>query len=146
MEDVHNISEKCLQRRVIGTIMHGHTPERQCYLVDERFGHDCDVIVSVILRTLDKHEGQLPPTLFLQLDNCTAENKSKLFLAIMAALNVHKLFSEVRRTLGKNSHFFSSKTFSSFFSYYPDLPRLPAGGSHSLRHRSDVFVFPPSPE
>ncbi len=39
--------------------------------------------------------GALPPTMYLQLDNCYRENKNQLFFAFMAYLVLKDVFVEV---------------------------------------------------
>lgn len=44
----------------------------------------------------DKRGGSLPPILFLQLDNCTRENKNWIMLAYLSWLVETKVFRKIQ--------------------------------------------------
>lgn len=54
----------------------------------------CTALVEVIERYL-RTTRRRPPTLFLQLDNCTASNKNRIFLAVMATLVAKGWFKHI---------------------------------------------------
>lgn len=56
--------------------------------------HNCNITLNVLLRILEDLD-TLPPTLYLQLDNCFRENKNKYLLAFCAYLVHKKLFKKV---------------------------------------------------
>ncbi|CAG2239875.1 unnamed protein product [Mytilus edulis] len=84
-----------LRTHVVGSIVHGRG--KQYFLDYNQFKHDTNLTLSCLLRILQKEakEKQLPPTLFVQLDNTCRENKNKYFVGMMAYLVKKKIVKEV---------------------------------------------------
>ena len=70
-----------------------------CYTWHDLFPTGSDSVITMILKTLcdyaSDHEGKLPPTLHLHMDNCWRENKNKYVLAMAHLLVHHGCFKAV---------------------------------------------------
>ncbi|XP_074661102.1 uncharacterized protein LOC141913837 [Tubulanus polymorphus] len=62
------------------------------------YPHNSNMTMNVILKTLwcISKNGQLPPHLYLQADNCGRENKNKYVLALLQILVEKKIFNEIQ--------------------------------------------------
>ena len=60
-------------------------------------GHDSNMVINCLMNTLvqESKDGILPPTLYIQLDNCWRENKNRFFIGFMAYLVALDIFQEV---------------------------------------------------
>lgn len=60
------------------------------YLSNNNFAHDANLTVTVLHKALqvvaEKKGGQLPPVLYLQLDNCVRENKNSTMFGYLTWL------------------------------------------------------------
>lgn len=81
-----------LQTHVTGVIVHGRG--HHVFLDFKEVPHDSNLTINVLLQTLLKYE-KLPPTLYLQLDNCGRENKNKFVLALCCLLVELGIFKKV---------------------------------------------------
>ncbi|XP_045208259.2 uncharacterized protein LOC123560063 [Mercenaria mercenaria] len=84
-----------LRTHITGSIVHGRG--KYFFLDCNQYPHDTNLVLSCLLKLLVKEsrEGQLPPTLFVQLDNTCRENKNKFFLGMMAFLVKKRFVREV---------------------------------------------------
>ena len=86
-----------LRTHVTGVLVHGR---RSYAFVDtQMWPHDSNLSMNILLAILVdqcKVDG-LPPTLFLQLDNCFRENKNQYVFGFLALLVQKKIFKEVSR-------------------------------------------------
>ena len=91
----HNTSEshESLPVRVLGAIVHGARKLAYAYLVTD-FTKETNTGIEVLRRTIDAQE-KLPPTLILQLDNTSQENKNSRMFAFLAQLVEAKVFERV---------------------------------------------------
>ena len=91
----HNTSESndSLPARVIGAIVHGARKLAYAYLVTD-FTKETNTGLEALRRTIDAQEN-LPPTLILQLDNTSQENKNSHLFAFVAQLVEAKVFERV---------------------------------------------------
>jgi hypothetical protein len=77
---------------VTGAILHGR---RSFAFVDVHlWPHDSNLTINIIVHVLLNLQ-QLPPVLYLQLDNCYRENKNQFLFGFLALLIHHKVFKEV---------------------------------------------------
>jgi hypothetical protein len=80
----HEISKKedikdKIKYKLFGVIVHGRVPRVRGYFVDPRFSSDSNMTLEVLIRTLDAIGLQnLPPHIFLQLDNTCSSNKNSM--------------------------------------------------------------------
>lgn len=84
-----------LRTHVTGALVHGR---RNYAFVDVNlFPHDSNLTINVLLHILLKEakERPLPPTLYLQLDNCWRENKNRYVFGFLAMLVKLGIFKEV---------------------------------------------------
>ena len=79
--------------RVIGAIVHGAVKQTYAYLVTD-FTKETNTMVEVLRRTLDA-QATLPPTLYLQLDNTSQENKNSHMFAYLAELVETRVFRKI---------------------------------------------------
>ena len=81
-----------LRTHITGAIVHGR---RSFAFIDEHlWPHDSNLSMNILLSILSQLEN-LPPTLFIQLDNCFRENKNRFVFGFLAMLVHHKVFKEV---------------------------------------------------
>ena len=59
-----------------------------------QWAHNCNLTIHVLLSILVELQ-RLPGTLYLQLDNCSRENKNKYFLAFCALMVQLRIFKKV---------------------------------------------------
>ncbi len=79
--------------RVIGAIAHGPTKDISLFLVDH-FTKETNTVVEVLRRVLESRQ-VLPPTLVLQLDNTSQENKNNRMFTFLASLLDAGIFKEI---------------------------------------------------
>jgi len=68
------------------------------WVYNNNLAHDSNTTVTILHRALQevhRTRGFLPPTLFLQLDNCTRENKNHNMFAYLANLVEQRVFKKV---------------------------------------------------
>ena len=79
-------------------MVHGQ-PTPTTYHAPENVAHDPNLTIEVIQRTIKRLEakrgGKLPRTLFLQLDNCTRENKNTAVMAYLSWLVERGVFDKI---------------------------------------------------
>jgi len=91
---------------ILGAIKHGRTEENtmQCYLytISDKWEHGSNQTITLLQKVLlqceersKREDGRLPPTLFLQADNCGRENKNRYFLAYLSWLVQKGIFKEI---------------------------------------------------
>ena len=72
--------------------------------------HDSNLTIEVLTQIMHALKEKLPPTLYLQLDNCARENKNRYFLGFCALLVVKGVFKKVEHyTYQQQSYFKWSK-------------------------------------
>ncbi len=75
-----------LHTHLTGVLVHGLKTEALCYTWHDRFPAASDVVMTIVLDTLQKitkSRGKLPPTCYIHLDNCWRENKNSLYLFVL---------------------------------------------------------------
>ena len=81
-----------LRTHLTGAIAHGR--RSYAFLDVHLWPHDSNLTTNILLQILVRQE-QLPPTLYLQLDNCYRENKNQFLFGFIALLVHHRIFKEV---------------------------------------------------
>ena len=79
-------ASKLLQTHITGVLVHGR---KTLMLLDlMQWPHDSNLALNSVLYAISSEvsDGQLPPTLYIQMDNCARENKNKYFIGMMALL------------------------------------------------------------
>lgn len=66
--------------------IHTPTPQIHHYMDVLQYPHDPNLTMNVLLHSISRIGNHLPPTLFIQLDNCYRENKNYSFLGVCALL------------------------------------------------------------
>ena len=86
-----------LRTHLTGVMVHGKG--NFGYFDFVQWSHDCNLTLSCLLQTLIllSEEGNLPPKMLIQMDNCVRENKNKYVMAFMCYLIEMDIFTEVRR-------------------------------------------------
>ncbi len=76
--------------RLIGVLEHGAQKHLSLYTMTEEFEQGANHIIEALHRTLQTRSevSDLPGTLFIQMDNCSRENKNIYFLGTPKALSV----------------------------------------------------------
>lgn len=87
-----------MRTHVTGALAHGR---RSFAFIDlHLWPQDSNLSANILLQILLQQAtcGKLPPTLYLQLDNCYRENKNQSFFGFVALLVHYKVFKEVHTT------------------------------------------------
>ncbi|XP_071507098.1 uncharacterized protein [Diadema antillarum] len=84
-----------LQPHIEGCLVHGRTFYTFVSLED---GQDTNMVLNCLLDALcqESNGSILPPTLYIQLDNCYRENKNRYFIGFMGYLVATHIFDEVQ--------------------------------------------------
>lgn len=91
---VKNVSCHALaEMRIVG--LQDSLDNNLCYVHTEDLAKDSNLTITVILEYLKIHE-ELPPTLYLQLDNCSRENKNQYVFGFAGWLVQHDVFEQVK--------------------------------------------------
>ena len=79
---------------ITGGIVHGRG--HHAFIDLNEVPHDSNLTINVITSLLQRYSDSLPPTLYLQLDNCARENKNKYLFAFLSLLVELHIFQKVR--------------------------------------------------
>lgn len=85
--------------KIVGVLMHGVENDLYLFSMVEGFETGANHVIESLHRALDRKKrklGMLPPTLFVQADNCTRENKNRFFLGYLEMLVARGVFVEVQ--------------------------------------------------
>ena len=85
-----------LRTHIMGVILHGH--KIHFYVDLLQWPHDSNLVLNSILQTLYckyKEERKLPPILYIQMDNCSRENKNRFIIGFFSILVQIGLVNEV---------------------------------------------------
>lgn len=93
-----SVDDVCfIQMHVVGCLIFNGDLKSQVFLNYPNLHNDGNLIVTIIHRIIINWEGDLPPVLYLQLDNTTRENKNNLLFAYLNLL-VKKKYSKRLRS------------------------------------------------
>jgi hypothetical protein len=94
-----------LKTHITGVLMHGQLLSRLLFVDFSDIPHDPNLVCHVILQSLLALD-QIPPILYLQLDNTTRENENWVILTFLAVLILHGTFqtAQVRFLLVGHTH------------------------------------------
>ena len=84
--------------KLVGVLIHGLENELFLFSMVEAFETGANHVIESLHRALQikkNNIGRLPPTLFVQADNCTRENKNRFFLGYLEMLVARGVFIEV---------------------------------------------------
>lgn len=88
---------RALKVKLVGLLEHG--PEKRLYLytMTEEFETGANHIIECLHRFINDRslKGRLPSTLYIQLDNCSRENKNRYFLSFLESLVAWNVFEEI---------------------------------------------------
>lgn len=90
------INKALLKTHIIGGLTHGHG--EYAYLSFGEFPQDSNLTLSIllsILNNINRKEHRLPDTLYLQMDNCSRENKNKYVYGVLGYLVLKGIFRKV---------------------------------------------------
>lgn len=92
-----NMRGRALRVRLIGILEHGSEKKLHLFTMTEEFQTGANHIIECVHRFIQERvrSGPLPPTLYVQLDNCSRENKNRYFFAFLECLVAWKVFEEV---------------------------------------------------
>ncbi|XP_052212296.1 uncharacterized protein LOC127831367 [Dreissena polymorpha] len=95
-----------LKTHVTGVINHEHGGFHTFIDLNE-YPHDPNLTINVLLKMLKitavSHDNTLPPTFFIQADNCGRENKNHMVLAFCELLVAKNIFQEYPREIAQIS-------------------------------------------
>eukprot|EP00731_Ephydatia_muelleri_P032350 Em0023g857a len=114
------INKALLKTHIIGGLTHGHG--EYAYLSFGEFPQDSNLTLSIllsILNNINRKEHRLPDTLYLQMDNCSRENKNKYVYGVLGYLVLKGIFRKVRLSFLPVGHTHEDidQMFSRFSSY-----------------------------
>lgn len=81
--------------RLVGVINHGRPNKLFLLTMADNFESGANHIIESFHRALNGFEGVLPRSAFIQLDNCTKENKNRYFFSFLEFLILAEVFDEV---------------------------------------------------
>ncbi len=86
-----------LKVRLIGLLEHSHQNRLRLFTLTEEFPTGANHVVEAIHRFLTEriNQGVLPRTFYIQVDNCTKENKNRFLFSYIKSLLRWKLFDEI---------------------------------------------------
>lgn len=125
---------------VTAVIVHGPEGFTKVYTWYDEFPHDCNVLIECLLRTLrtvqeQREDGQLPPVLFLQLDNART-NKNKWFIWFLSLLVEIGIFDKIKLSFLMVGH--THNDVDQFFSL---LLRLSVDKGLEIMTLDDMHTF-----
>jgi len=90
-------SGHAIKVKLVGLIEHGVENRASLFTMTDNFETGANHIIETMHRYLDRRNGQigLPQTLFIQMDNCTRENKNRYLFAYLESLVSWGVFREV---------------------------------------------------
>ena len=82
---------------LVGVISHGNQ-KVFTYTITERWPHGSNLTIEILQRTLTmlEQDSRLPPVLYLQMDNCSRENKNQFVLGFLCWLVARRIFREIQ--------------------------------------------------
>jgi hypothetical protein len=87
-QTVKNIESRFVKTHLYGVLIHGIGLYVDVW-IDAHYKHDSNQVIMSIMHVIAdvrRRKGRLPPTLRIQADNCTRENKNIYIFALCAAL------------------------------------------------------------
>jgi hypothetical protein len=84
-----------IKNRLVGAIVHGRKPAKFLFHAFDNISADANLVLTIIMILLKRFENELPPTLFLQLDNCPGENKNRFVFSALVRLLELGLFKHI---------------------------------------------------
>ena len=81
---------------VVGCLVFNHRLRAKVYLNYPNVHNDSNLTIHVIQDVLNEWEGDLPPVLYLQLDNTSRENKNKFLMAYLHMLVERGVFKKIK--------------------------------------------------
>lgn len=118
---------------VTGVRVHGEPNLTHVFTWFDHFPSDCNVPIECLLRILEtvrQHRGgQLPPVLYLQLDNCGV-NKNRWLLALLALLVEKGIFQKIKLSFLMVGH------------THADIDQFFSCVSRKLKHLDTVHTLP----
>jgi hypothetical protein len=95
-----------LNVHVTGVLVHNAKQRAFVYTWLDNFPADSNVSIQVILDVINrmKAKGPLPPTLYIQADNCWRENKNKYLLGFLHCLVEEKVFTKIKLSFLPKGH------------------------------------------
>jgi hypothetical protein len=92
-----NMDEKYfIPIHVVGCLVINRTLRSHVYLNYPNVHNDSNLTIHVIQHVLNGWEGELPPVLYLQLDNTSRENKNKFTMAYLNMLVEKGVFKKIK--------------------------------------------------
>ena len=108
-----------LRTHLTGALVHTRSPHGKiayAFFDFLQWPHDSNLNIQVLLEVLLDFRDQLPPTLYLQLDNSARENKNRFFFSFCALLVKRGVFKKVGFFLRINIYY-SSYNQSRYFPF-----------------------------
>ena len=78
---------------LVGVLVHGRS--HHVYVDLGEIPQDSNTTCNILLQVLKKYVGELPPVLYLQMDNCARENKNQYVFGLCCILVELKIFEKV---------------------------------------------------
>lgn len=97
-QTVKNIESRFVKTHLCGVLVHGIGLYADVW-IDAHHKHDSNQVVTTVMHVINdvkRRKGRVPPTLRIQADNCTRENKNVYMFALCASLVGLGIFQEVQ--------------------------------------------------
>lgn len=139
-------TEHCnkLITHVTGVLVHGRDPGALAFTWYDRFPASSDVVNTILLHTIYTLDGDIPPTLYLQLDNCWRENKNKYVLGLCTLLVEYGIFQKVRISFLPKGH--THEDPDQMFSCFHKIYLVNALWSINSLHELGEAAYKPKPK
>lgn len=138
-----------LRTHLMGAIAHSgpslHGKRAFCCFDLFQYPHDPNLTITVLLEVLKRFRENLPPTLYLQLDNCWKENKNKFVFAFLLLLVETRILDKASIWLVCTHKVILMQTRKQCI-FFLDTWKLSASGSHPWGYWCPVWELLPSVE
>ncbi|KAH7289463.1 hypothetical protein KP509_30G003200 [Ceratopteris richardii] len=84
--------EVLMQMHLVGALVYNGTVMSKVFFTYPNVHNDPNLTITIIHRVLQSWKGLLPPTLYLQLDNTTRENKNSTVFGYLCMLVDKQVF------------------------------------------------------
>ena len=88
--------ENFIQLHVVGALIFNGVMSSRIFINFPNIHNDPNLTITIIQNIIETWQGELPPVLYLQLDNTSRENKNQVLLAYLNMLVQRKIFKKVK--------------------------------------------------
>lgn len=122
-----------LRTHLTGALVHTRSPHGKhifAFYDMLQWAHDSNMTIQVLSQVVHSFRDKLPPTLYLQLDNCGHENKNRYLLGYCALLVSKDVFTKVAIYRLVYNHY---SIHGQLFYCHTDTTQLSSSGPYTWR-------------